>query len=136
MVTSTSLDFYEFFSICLTIIWRDAKNIIIFISYITVNSDEGWGWGLLLMLYCLSSVVANESTFLQWLSAFSVFWNAFFHMFLSLLYCLLVISLFSSVAMVLRIMEYTLSNIFTNWVYKFIYTRNNFSIILSLINLA
>ena len=74
------------------------QNIIYIIFYIalcsTMNYDEGSGWGLLVLLYCLSSVVANESTFLQWLSAFSVFWNAFFHMFLSLLYCLLVNSLF------------------------------------------
>ena len=74
------------------------QNIIYIIFYIalcsTMNYEEGWGWGLLVLLYCLSSVVANESTFLQWLSAFSVFWNAFFHMFLSLLYCLLVNSLF------------------------------------------
>ena len=74
------------------------QNIIYIIFYIalcsTMNYEEGWGWGLLVLLYCLSTVVANESTFLQWLSAFSVFWNAFFHMFLSLLYCLLVNSLF------------------------------------------
>ena len=68
--------------------------IIFYALCTTMNYDEGWGWGLLVLLYCLSSVVANESTFLQWLSAFSVFWNAFFHMFLSLLYCLLVNSLF------------------------------------------